>query len=536
MAPPAYSTDLTTIVDFDTTTFTPAEPSGWAAGRSPTTDTDFPIQGTTHASLTMNSTGDAGMVADATNFTWTSGDYLFGWGIWLAPSTINEYDNTTAGGLVMLTGSSSSDLKVFYVGGSNYGSYPYGGWQNFVVDPELTGDETNIGTPSGTDFSTVGFGARVHTAVSKGNPLGFDVFRYGRGELSVINGDITNGYATFSGMALANDANTARWGLFQQVKGGYNAKGLVTLGSDTTPVEFVDSNKNITVDVTPKVNSSFNRLEVRNISSVIEWNNINITQALTDAGSGATTASKWSFEAIDDVPITKNTCVFTDDGTFIYQSNSTLNSVTYRRCDTVTGGTHNNTTFNNATGTSAASSTTLNNYTDCVFTSSGTGFGVDISGTQITTNTTMSWNNTSSGYADTTGNRTIKVDVTTGNTLTINNNTGDTIYVENIGGGSVSIVTGQRTKTFNITNATSDYEYRIYTVTALGSMDGAVEVQGVESSSSSSQSYTYSYSAGIKIAFQILDHTNVYEEATFYYELPDANTTENLTLKEDTND
>jgi hypothetical protein len=40
--------------------------------------------------------------------------------------------------------------------GSDYGSYPYGGWQNFAVNPEAP----SIGVP-GTAYRWVGPGVRV---------------------------------------------------------------------------------------------------------------------------------------------------------------------------------------------------------------------------------------------------------------------------------------------------------------------------------------------------------------------------------------
>ncbi len=200
-------------------------------------------------------------------------------------------------------------------------------------------------------------------------------------------------------------------------------------------------------------------------------------------------------------------------------------------------------TFNDPSGTAAVSIATLDRLDNCIFNSSGTGYAVDLSGTAISSNTTMSWDNTSTGYADSSGNRTIKAQVDGSALLTINNNTGDTLYVENSGtstagsnGNGIEIVTGQRTMTFELSPTPIDYEYRIYTVTAKGSLAGASEVQGSESESASSQSYTYSYSAGVIIAFQLLDHSNIYEESVTYYELADADVTQTINLKEDTND
>lgn len=323
---PSYTNDLTTIVDFDGTPSSPSvsEPASvWTAGRSPVVDTDFPIQSTNHASLTMNTTGKAGIFCDnGASFSWTSGHYLFGWIIWLAPGAIAE---RTSGGLAMLCGSSVSVYKVFYVGGKAFGLYPYGGWQNFAVDPTMTPSET-IGSP--TAYYIVGSGANVLSAVSKGNPLGFDVFRYGRGIFRIANGESGN-YATFTGMAAANDATAARWGLFQFVQGGYKYKGLMYFGYGAL-TEFVDSNKSIVIDEMIFVQSNFNRIEFHNASSIISWNNISFNSIAT--------VSPGQLEVVDNCTLTFDGCTFQNMDTFIFQSNSNVINTIFVKCKAITSG------------------------------------------------------------------------------------------------------------------------------------------------------------------------------------------------------
>lgn len=325
MAAPTYATDLTVIDDFESGDNTLEPSATWTAGRGNTTDTDYPIQSSTHASLVMNTTGKAGLLTDASPITWTSGDYLFGWLIWLAPGAIGTQ---AQGGLSMLAGSGSGAYKVFYVGGKDFGLYPYGGWQNFVVDPEGTAkaaDET-IGSPDG-DYDFVGVGANVLSQVAKGSPLGMDVFRYGRGELRVASGDGTTP-ATFTGMAAANDASTARWGLFQAIEGGYKYKGLMILGY-AAAVHFVDANKSFVIDNTEYVASSFNAIEIRNASSNVTWTNITVT--------ALGTTSPGTFEVVDNATVALANCTFTDMGTFAFLSNSTVSS-TFRNCGVITHG------------------------------------------------------------------------------------------------------------------------------------------------------------------------------------------------------
>jgi len=328
MAVPAYTNDLTTIVDFDGTPVSPtvAEPStGWIAGRIPSITTDYPIQSSNHCDLVMNTTGKAGaLCSNGASFTWTSGDYLFGWIIWTAPGAIAE---RASGGLAMLCGSSIADYKVFYVGGKSFGLYPYGGWQNFAVDPTMTYSEVYGTTP--TAFYIVGGGANVLTAVSKGSPLGFDVFRYGRGTFRIAGGSSGDGYATFTGMATANDALSARWGLFQLVQGAYKYKGLMYFGYGAL-TEFVDTNKSITIDEMIFVQSNFNRIEFHNASSIINWNNISFNSIAT--------ISPGQLEVIDNCALTFNGCTFQNMDTFIFQSSSNVLNTNFVKCKLITSG------------------------------------------------------------------------------------------------------------------------------------------------------------------------------------------------------
>jgi len=416
MAVPSYTTDLTIIVDFDGTPSSPtvAEPaSGWTAGRTPSIGTDFPIQGSNHAMLTMNTTGKAGVLCtNASSWTWNTSHYLFGWIVWLAPGAIAT---KAAGGVAMLCGNTTGDYKIFYVGGNDFGSYPYGGWQNFIVDPTKTGGEANNGAPNGTNFNIVGAGANVLTAVSKGDPLGFDKFTYGRGEFRVYDGESGN-YATFAGMATTNDGTSNRWGLFQAIDGGYRLAGNMILGYGAL-VNFVDSNRSIVVKNTPEVNSDFHKIEIRNSSSVVSWTNISITQ-LGITGT-YTTASKCSFAMTDNATVSKSACTFTDMSTFVYQSNATISNTTYRRCGQITAGgaTFSGCTIDNSTATSAVvasspANAALISGTD--FISDGTGHAIEITGTAA--NFTLT-NNTYTGYAasdGSTGNEAVYVNIATG--------------------------------------------------------------------------------------------------------------------------
>jgi hypothetical protein len=135
--------------------------------------------------------------------------------------------------------------------------------------------------------------------------------------------------ANFSGVALFNDNNNNRLGLFQQIDGGYKMKGLMTFGFGTL-TQFTDANKSIVIEDSLFVLSTFNRIEVRNIASIVNWNNITITSLAT--------VSKGAFQVIDNATVIHNSCTFIDMTTFGYLSNSTITSTTFRRCALITQG------------------------------------------------------------------------------------------------------------------------------------------------------------------------------------------------------
>lgn len=525
MAIPSYTTDLTTYNDCTSATGW-LELIGMALSAPPDIDTDLAIHGSVCITSDRAKTGLSSNAYVGAGFTLATGECIFVWHKFFAP---NSLGTLAQGGVRIMVGDSSSVWDGFYMDGSD--TYAYGGWVNHVVDPTLTPD-SSAGTTTDT-YAMVGNGWNLPTqAPSKGNPFGTDIIRYGRGESRFTGGETAN-YATFLGYSLVNDhPTTGRLGLMQAVKGGYLYKGLMSLGLTATAVDMRDANVNISIENTFKVASTFNRIEVHNASSNIEWIAVQI--------SALGTVSKGQFEAVDNATIAKTACTFTDMDSFIYQSNSTLLTNIYRRCGLVTQGsaTFTSCTFDEPSGTVGISVNSLNIITKTTFNSDGTGHAVDL-GT-ISSNTSMTWDNTANDYAATngsTGNETILISVDTGITLTINvTDTASTPTYYNTGLGTVSVVAGQKTFKFTINPSFIDYEWRIYSVTAIGSLAGAVELDGEEYATADNQTYSYSYTVDTPIAVQIIsqpDHD--YEESVRYYTLQNSNQDVTLILTKDNN-
>ncbi|MCD6436630.1 MAG: hypothetical protein J7L15_09670 [Clostridiales bacterium] len=372
MAVPTYTTDLVLFKDFETTP-TYGEFAGYNSGRAPSDDTDYPIQGTTHGSDVLNAVNHGSIAVDyGSTISWTSGWAIFIWQVWTAPGAINTQ---AGGGMVFIVGNTTTNADAYYVGGKDAGSYPYGGWQNFAVDPEITRSEI-IGSGS-AGVRWVGPGVDSVVKVAKGAPLGVDVIRYGRGTFRVAGGSSGDGYATFTAMAAYNDDNTRRWGQFQSNQYGFQMKGIMYLGYNAL-TEHTDSNKGITIENTEFVPEGFNRIEIHNASSIIDWTNITF--------SSICTVSPGQLEVYDDATVGMIGCSFKNMDTFIFDSNSSITNTTFVGCNTITvgGGTFIKCTFDSTSGTKAVFANTAAEaelVSDSTFISGGTGYGLEVGGT-----------------------------------------------------------------------------------------------------------------------------------------------------------
>lgn len=466
MAAPAYSTNLTDITTAQATTGFTAVGGGGAI----TAETDYYIQDGTCVSKATSATWDSvgtargGALYNAgTGLTIPTDGAVLTWMYWWGPGVLATKAN---GGAEVNFGNSTTAYYGQYVSGSD--DWEFGGWRCYPVDPNLTPRDRTQGTPNGT-WQYFGWQANVAAAASigKGNPYGVDAIRYGRCDLISESGDLANGYATFLGAANWDNTSTRRLGLLIPLNGAYYMQGLFQMGTSGTAVDFRDANRAIFIQNTEKVSSNFNKIEVVNASSRVDWTSISVT--------ALGTVAKGNFEAVDNADINISQCTFTDMGTFIFDAASTIASSTFRRCGQITAGgaAFSDTLFDASSAAIAVVATTLNIFDNCTFVSDGTGHAVDL-GT-VSSTTSMNWNCNDSGYAGTngsTGNETIKVNVASGQTLTINVGAGYSIPTYyNTGTGTVSVVSGQVTTTITvvITGTTTPIQNaRVYLIAGSG--------------------------------------------------------------------
>lgn len=417
-----------------------------------------------------------------------------------------------------------------------------GGWQDFIVNTASIPTSGSINPATVTSVSIV-----INTNSKPRNSTNgwYDNWRFGNG--LTINSSASE-EINFQDVADADVLSTNAWGILQDTDGVLFGKGKLTLGSTGSlncnlvsigeTIYFINRNVSstlyalVTQEGTGATDIDISGMTCKTVgASRAELDFSTSITSLSVVGSSFTqmglsqfyTGATISLNTWNDISaITTNGCTFTNNNV---NSSGTI---------TVSGGTFTGNTLNKSIATSAVLVSTLADTINNTYISSGTGHAVEL--TSIGAGS-MTWDNSDSGYASTdgsTGNETIYVNVGTG-ALTINIATGASVPTIRTAGASVTIVTGQRSFNFTVNPAITGYEWRVYSVTAVGSLAGSSELIGEESASVSSQSYTYSYSADQAIAVQILGHANDYEESITYYTLADSDQNITINLKSDTN-
>lgn len=515
MAAPSYTTDLVLVNQLDTDA-TPAvgEPTGATAGTTIATETDHFVVGTACVSKIFNATGTGGLgYLAATAQTVPTDGAIYQWHYWAAPNSIETKAN---GGMQLIIGNSAANYRKYYIYGRD--TVVYGGWKCFAVNPSVT-PSANQGTPTAT-LQYFGVVANNALAVARGYPLAFDATRSGRGSIIMTAGD-ANGYATFLGAANTNDTNTTtgpiynRWGILSLVGGTYEMQGRLAFGNTTVAVDFRDSNRNIVIQNTEYVTAGFNKFEIINSSSRVDWTGISV--------SALGTVSKGQFVVTDNATVNLDTCTFTDMDTFTFQANTNIVDTVFRRCNIVTQGNCSITssTFDRASNTAAlvcGSPAQVTRVTNTEFISRGAGHAIVINGSAA--NTTLS-GITFTGYATSngsTGNEAVFVNVATGSlTLSITNG-GNTPTIRTAG----ATVTVENAKTFTVTNIIANSEVRILRQSDLVELAGAEVVSGTPSGENNGvvsadpdnagrYRFTYSYGYTADIPIYVVVHALGYQ-------------------------
>ncbi len=333
MTTPSYTEDLTDIATGD-------ESSGWTdfstndQGSPSYQDNEYPyIQGSYAITQTCSKSKTvANLCYDYGSDTNVGTDEaIFVWQYFASPFSMDDYAGTTTGqaGMCVLMGNSTSNFDIWEVGGQDIPPNPYGGFTCHAVCPSVTADDISNGPRTSEQF----IGAQINLTAypSKGEPHSVDCMRFGRGSAIFEYGE-TSDYCTIAGFAAQNDSQSNRWGLIQEVSGGYLWQGRMQLGTVSNAVDFRDSDVTIFIKWNPKVTANFNTIEVINASSRVDMAGF-VFQVLDTS-----TASLGRWITTNDADINLTTCTFLDMATFLFDSNTTALDCIWKRCGQIDPG------------------------------------------------------------------------------------------------------------------------------------------------------------------------------------------------------
>jgi len=482
MAAPDYRTDLEDIsLAEDETDWDESGDGAWNEGGGAEPEPDYYIQGTYCISETLKD-GVGSLIYDyGTGITFSTGDVFVAWHYDQAPNVLGL---RSEGGMRMIIGSSLDDFYAWKVLGRDY--YEYGGWVCIPIDPERTADYT-VGTPTATrQFFGNAFNHN-NGSVQKGNPHGIDALRYGRMESIFAGGDLANGYCTFAGFAEENDNQQNRWGQIQEIPGGYQWQGLMSFGTAASACDFRDENVSIVALSPHRVYETFNKIEINNSSTRVDWDTITFS-ALGSAAPGY-------FQVNDpsaDVNITD--CTFVDMATFQFSAGSDIIGTTFRRCESVTqsGAAFDGCTFDSMTASAHLYAEDLADIDNCDFIQPDVNGGHAI---HIATSGTYAFlGNTFTGYGAS-ATTSAAIYNNSGAHITINVSQGDTPTIRNSPGSTTTV---QNTVQITFTDVVSGSEIRILEAGTNNELDGIEDVPA-----SGEWTYSYNYVAGTYIDYVV---------------------------------
>lgn len=312
MATAVYATDLALIDDAQAVASYAATGGGASALGD---ETDYFINDAQCISKSGFTAVQKGIIHDDVSApTITAGDAVFIWG---RQANRNIMDTVANSGGAVIMGTSNAIFQGFNVDGNNVEGSELLSWVNYAVDPTQTPSYAS-GSPGaastwdhfGMEWAILGSGSL------KGSPQAVGNIRHGR-ELQVTEG-FTVADGTFDAAASTDATVTNRWGILTPVAGGYQFHGAFVMGTVATAVQFVDSDRTISVLDDPFLPAGFNEFEMRHASSTVSWTNINISHLGVNTPTVLT---------LDIGTFTGVACQFTDFSTSVFNSAGTCQAI-----------------------------------------------------------------------------------------------------------------------------------------------------------------------------------------------------------------
>ena len=483
--------------------------------------------------FTSGSTGTGGTAVPDGN--------IYIWAVFLAAGSLLTEAN---GGMQIELGDGTAFNYWNQAGSDNY----TGGFVKWAIHVDtstrFTTDDSG-GTVDIGDITTIGFVTDVGGTTTRFDNFVVDAIDIGDG-LS-FNGT-TTGDKLFQESA-AVDATTAI-GILKDDNGIIFSQGNLeyTAASQTSDGETLVFTETLNLSTYTYTLNFTNNQQLVN-SSVLAVGGVAVNldtgsnTGFSMTGGAVTGPGTNSFAASQTI----SGVVFTDRGTTT--TSAPLVGGAFNGCDAVTltgTTTATSVTFDESTDTNAAVITQdIDNLIGCSWVR-GTG---NHHAVEQTTANDFTWDpNSISGYGaagstgtnvgitggSITGTEEVYVSATTG-TCTVTVAAGQQVPKVASAGAQINVQQQQTTFQFTVSPLPSpDYEWRLYTVTAVGSLAGEAEVAGAENETAATPGvYNHSFSSQ-PAALQII--SNDYVEFTKYYTLTSADINDTITLEIDDND
>ena len=457
------------------------------------------------------------------------------------------FDTRANAGVCIYLEDINGNYVLFYVGGNDTSNPSYNGFQTYTVYSGATAQETS-GTYDPSVHRYMGMRFKTTSKAIKENVWFDNMFMF---DELVVTSTSTEA-VTCKNLADWDAISTNRYGLFYEaLKDTYISRTGIIWGSTTAGlhIDFVDTKSKVNFEANYVGTGTTNS---NRSSTLYKWKIQGNSTGTINYTSGAKSGSS----GIQGISITD---LSSSSHCTIEMNDSNIDKLL------IYGGAFDNVgqiDLPNLTGTNYESlSTVFESHGDIVH----RGFKIDgnwssinakdngflfTSNTHLIKNGTVinptnnGWTTNQSGtismegitFSGTNGTTNYDIENTNASALTVNvvDNSSNVQY-KNENPGTITISNPVSFK-FTVSPSITGYEWRIYEVTALGSLVGAVEKDGEETATADNQTYNYTYTGDKFIAVQIISQPDEdYEEKIDYYTLKTSNQDVPIVLTKDNN-
>ena len=482
----------------------------------------------------------------------------------IASST--AFDTLANNGFSFVVGTDTSSYRTYKLVGNDANNGWSSGWKAFAIDPTQPGSIADVGTFDLANIQMIGLW--MDTIVSVRAPTIFIDY------VTVAKGIKVTGTGTLRELINhCTDTTLRAWPILQEREDIAYCYGKITAGDNVNAAVntvFTDDGEVVKFSKTEFYHDT-NGWSLTHPSTL---NQVTAEKHASYTTSYVTENTNLLGDSLANIGMSNDIGAIIDAsggqfkllGPVIMNSDQTIKNAVLTDCSTrsINGGTFDNNTVNSsdtitASATGSFTGNTINKSVGAAsvvaadlahapyntFISDGSNHAVEL--TAVTAS--MNWSGDTTDYEagvtgspitpTNTGNEDIYITATSSADITINVAAGASIPSIRVAGtftGAVNVVAGLVTADWTVSPSITGFEYALYTVTAIGSLEGASEVQHVEATVSDSFSYTYTYSAGVILAVQLLDDgSNDFIENVSYYPLSENSQSFTIGLELDTN-